>query len=215
MEGVIPVRTHIITDEDDISEVIFRYTKNIADKRDIIAVCESVVAISQGLYYKPEDIKPRPLAKLLSNFTERHGSLTNPASMEIVFRKSGFLKPTLGAVIGGLGKLIGRRGYFFRITGIQAALIDDVAGTMPPFDRYIIAGPKDPYATAKKISERTGVGTVIVDANDLGKVDIIGASKEVKEKSNFKQIEKILENNPFGNDDEGTPLVVIKGFFKK
>ena len=42
-----PIRTHLITDKDDIVEVVVKYTSSIAEPNDIIIVAESPVAISK------------------------------------------------------------------------------------------------------------------------------------------------------------------------
>ena len=43
----IPLRTHLITENDDIVTVVDRYAGNIAQPGDLVAVAESVVAITQ------------------------------------------------------------------------------------------------------------------------------------------------------------------------
>lgn len=55
-------------------------------------------------------------------------------------------------------------------------LIDDVSGTMPPFERYIVLGPASADKVATEISERAGLPVMIVDANNLRKVDLVGIS---------------------------------------
>ena len=45
---------------------------------------------------------------------------------------------------GFLGKIVGQSGLFYKWGGEQTAMIDDVTGTMPPFDKCIVYGPGDP-----------------------------------------------------------------------
>ena len=60
-----------------------------------------------------------------------------------------------------------RQGVFYAIAR-AASLTDDVTGTMPPFDKHIVFGPKDPDKVAEKIGSRTGCyGAVVADVNDL------------------------------------------------
>ena len=66
--------------------------------------------------------------------------------------------------------------------------------------------PREPDAFAQSIFERTGAGCVVVDANDLEKAKILGASNGV----NRVNVESALLDNPHGNGDEQTPLVVLK-----
>ncbi len=207
----IPLRTHLITEKDDIVEVVWRYTKDVAEPGDLITVAESVVAITQGRAFLPEQIKPGVLAQILSRYTGRGGSLTSPASMQLVINEVGWWRAALGGVAALLGKIVGRTGDFYRVAGSQAALVDDVAGTMPPYHRYIVLGPKDADKVARAIKAKTGVDAVIVDANDLHKVDVLGASGPV----DVSRVQKIMADNPAGNSEEQTPIVVVKNFKRK
>ncbi|AAM25504.1 coenzyme F420-0:L-glutamate ligase [Caldanaerobacter subterraneus] len=208
MNGKISIRTHIITEKDDIVEVVYHYTKDIAEPGDLISVAESVVAISQGRAYLPEQIKPGLLAKILCKFTDRKGSLTSPYGMQCAINEVGWFRILIAAIIGGIGKLLGRKGWFFIIAGRQVALIDDFAGTMPPYHRHVVLGPKDPDKVCDMIKEKTGVDAVIIDANDLHKADCVGASKGVDK----KYVEKLFLDNPSGNSEQQTPIVVIKNY---
>ncbi|MEQ2129787.1 hypothetical protein QTP99_07270 [Caldanaerobacter subterraneus KAk] len=58
------------------------------------------------------------------------------------------------------------------------------------------------------IKEKTGVDAVIIDANDLHKADCVGASKGVDK----KYVEKLFLDNPSGNSEQQTPIVVIKNY---
>jgi len=209
--GRIPIRTHIVTEQDDIVDVVKRYTGEIAGPGDIIAVAESVVAITQGRAILPEKVRPGALARFLCRFPGKDGSLATPHAMQLAIGETGTLRILLGAAAAALGRIIGRRGDFYRVAGRNLALIDDVAGTMWPFERYIILGPKEPRKIVERIREATGAGAVIADVNDTGNVDILAASKEV----DLKKLVKYLKDNPFGNDDQQTPIVVLKTASKK
>jgi len=204
----IAIRTHLLTPGEDIVEVVEEYTKNIAEVGDLIAICESVVAITQGRLVRPKEVKAGALASFLCRFPARHGSLTSPAGMQLAIKEAGPWRILLGAALGARGKIAGKKGLFYYIAGRQVALIDDVAGTMPPFEGYIVLGPKDPARVARAVWERTGVDTVIVDVNDLGCVDIVGASPGIKN----QLVKRLLEDNPSGNYDPQTPLTLIKDY---
>ncbi|WP_035172535.1 coenzyme F420-0:L-glutamate ligase [Caldanaerobius polysaccharolyticus] len=208
MLNIIPIRTHIITEKDDIVEVVHKYTCNIAEKGDLIAVSESVVAITQGRAYLPENVKAGLLARFLCRFPKRHGSLTSPAAFQLAINDVGKVRILLGSLAGGIGRLLGVKGWFFVIAGKQVAMIDDVAGTMPPYHRHIVLGPKDADKVCQRIKDKTGIDAVIVDANDLGCVDVVGASPGVLR----KEVEKLLKSNPSGNYEQQTPIVIIKNY---
>ncbi|OPY58105.1 MAG: F420-0:Gamma-glutamyl ligase [Pelotomaculum sp. PtaU1.Bin035] len=204
--GKIPIRTHIITEKDDMIDVVKKYAGDVAEPGDIIAVAESVVAITQGRAILPETVKPGLLARFLCLFPGKDGSLATPQAMQLAIRESGSPRVLLGAVAAAFGRIIGRRGDFYRVAGRHLAQIDDIAGTMWPFERHIILGPKDPHKIVRRIKIVTGVDAVITDVNDIKKVDIIAASGGVDQESLIKD----LADNPFGNDDQQTPIVILK-----
>ena len=203
--GRISIRTHIITEKDDIADVTKKYVGEIASPGDIIAVAESVVAISQGRAIRPETVKPGLLAHILCRFPGKDGSLAAPPSIQVAMGEAGTLRFLLGVAAAGLGRLVGRRGDFYRVAGRHLAQIDDFAGTMWPFDRHIVLGPKDPQKVVERIKQATGAEAVITDVNDIGKVDILAATDGVDQETLFKY----LKDNPHGNDDQQTPIVVL------
>ncbi|TEB05073.1 F420-0:Gamma-glutamyl ligase [Pelotomaculum schinkii] len=203
--GRISIRTHIITEKDDIVDVVLKYTGEIAAPGDIIVVAESVVAISQGRAILHETVKPGLLAHFMCRFPGKEGSLAAPHSMQVAIQEAGTGRFLLGVAAAGLGRLIGRRGDFYRVAGRQLAQIDDFAGTMWPFDRHIVMGPRDPQGVVDRIKAATGAEAVIADVNDIGKVDILAATDRVDR----KMLSSYLKDNPHGNDDQQTPIVVL------
>jgi len=203
--GRLPIRTHIITEKDDIVDVVKKYTGMVASPGDIVAVAESVVAISQGRAILPDSVKPSMLARILCHFPGKEGSLAAPPSIQVAMEEVGTARFLLGVAAAGLGRLVGRRGDFYRVAGRQLAQIDDFAGTMWPFDRHIVLGPKDTQKVVERIKQATGVDAVITDINDIGKVDILAATDGV----DAEALVSYLKDNPHGNDDQQTPIVVL------
>ena len=52
----IPVKTHVVMREDDLAEVVDKYTKDIRQEGDIIFCSEKIVAITQGRSFHINDI---------------------------------------------------------------------------------------------------------------------------------------------------------------
>ena len=114
-------------------------------------------------------------------------------------------------VMGFLGKLVGMNGLFYKWGGEQTALIDDVTGTMPPFDKHIVYGPKDPDKVVEQLKQRLGCfGGLIADVNDLKRSRVVGASAGL----DGERAARLLIDNPFGNASQKTPIVIIKNFRK-
>ncbi|RJQ25163.1 MAG: F420-0:Gamma-glutamyl ligase [Peptococcaceae bacterium] len=204
--GKIPIKTHIITEKDNIVEVVKVYTGNVAAPGDIVAIAESVVAITQDRAILPETVRPSLLARFLCRFPGKNGSLATPPAMQLAIDDTGTGRIILGAVAAVIGKLLRRRGDFYRVAGRHLTLIDDIAGTMWPYERHIILGPKGSREIVDEIRAETGLEAVIADINDTGNVDILAASAGIDQ----KQLIRYLEDNPFGNDDQQTPIVLFK-----
>ncbi|MFN3431518.1 MAG: hypothetical protein ACK46X_16395 [Candidatus Sericytochromatia bacterium] len=200
------VPTHILTDIDDIVDVIDLYTKDFRQPGDIVAVAESVVAITQRQYYRPQEVKPGYWAQRLSYFVPSKGSLSSRHGFQLAMNQIGTFKMVSSFFIGFVGKLVGKKGLFYELAGRPAELIDDITGTMPPFDKYIVAGPKDPEAVVARIKERTGMEAAIADANDLKRAMILAATPGLDPQA----VSRMLLDNPFGNAAEQTPIVVIR-----
>lgn len=202
----VPVPTRLLMPGDDIIDVVKEYTADIAKPGDIIALAESPVAIMQGRVAYCEDIQPRYLARRLNMVFDMNSSLSSVYSLEMAFREVGTWKILYGMFRGLIGKIIGRPGEFYRITGRMVAAIDDCTGTLPPFDKHVVLAPAYPQKVCQEIKEATGFDVTIVDANDLGKVDVLA----ITDPNRKAEVVEALKPNPQGNAGEMTPLVVIR-----
>ncbi len=203
-----PVKTRILTDKDNIVDAIIEYGGHLIGPEDIVCVAESVVAITQGNFTRPEDLKPSWQARLTNRFVPADGSMSSIYGMQAAMEKEGEWKTLFAFIAGAFAKLIGKSGVFYQLAR-QASFVDDVTGTMPPFDKCIVYGPKNPSQVAEQIVKRTGCyGAVVADVNDLKRAAVLGASRGMDP----ERIAKILIDNPFGNDSQMTPIVIIKGF---
>lgn len=200
------IPTPLLTDADDIVEVIDRYTKDVRRPGDVVTVAESVVAVTQHQYFRPKDIQPGFWARRLCYFVPSKGSLSSRHGYQVAMNQIGAFKMVSAFFIGFLGKLFGVKGLFYTLAGRPAELIDDVTGTMPPFDKYIVAGPKDPEKVVARIKERTGLEAAIVDANDLKRAMVLAWTSGL----NPADVSRMLLDNPFGNAAEQTPIVLLR-----
>ncbi|AEE14843.1 protein of unknown function DUF129 [Thermodesulfobium narugense DSM 14796] len=207
MRNRIPIKTHILGPEDNIVDVIKKYAEDKIDKDTIVVIAESPLAITQGRFYYPDYIKIGYFAKRLCLFFPQIGSLASPFAMQLLINEVGLFRVLISFIIGSLLKVFGKKGIFYKLCGKQSALIDDTAGTIQPYDKVIVMGPRDPDKTAEEISQFLGgVRVAIVDANDLGVAWVVGCSKGVDP----REIEDMMKDNPAGNADEQTPIVLIK-----
>jgi hypothetical protein len=202
----IPVRTPLVRAGDDVAAIVAGAVTGIARRGDVIAVSETAVAIAQGEFVPAEYVRPSKLAYALSRRAGALATVNQPESMQIVIDAVGRPRVVRAVLAQVFGRLIGRRGAFYEVMGEAIAAIDGYTGTMPPFERAIVFAPRDPAGSARTISERAGVASAVVDANDLKRAKVLGASAEVEPAA----VERALLDNPHGNGDEQTPVVVLK-----
>ena len=206
---ILPIPTRILTDADDIVDVIEYYAGAEVTADDLVCCAESVVAVTQGRFVRPEEIKISWLAKFLCRFIPDYGSLATPHGMQSLMDAEGKWRVTAALFAGFLGKLVGKKGLFYKWGGKEAALIDDVTGTMPPFDKVIVYGPAEPEQVATRIRDRVGAfGGMIADVNDLKRSRVVGVSDGV----NGELASQLLLDNPFGNASQKTPICIIKNY---
>jgi hypothetical protein len=206
---LIPVRTRIVTPKDNIVDIIEKYAGKDIGPNDVVSVAESVLAITQGRILSMEEMRPRFSARLLCRFVPQKGSLSSSYGMEAAMLAEGEGRVLFAFLMGVLGKLVGRSGVFYQLAGEQAALIDDVTGTMPPFDKYLVYGPANPAGVAEEMKQRLGCyGAAVADVNDLKRAAVVGVTAGLDP----KRLAQILIDNPFGNASQQTPIVIIKNY---
>ena len=202
----IPVRTPLVRPGDDLVALVQRAVSGIARPGDVLAVSETAVAIAQGQAVPAEYVRPSKIAYALSRRAGALATVNQPESLQIVIDQVGVGKVLYASAMHVIGRLIGRRGMFYEIMGEAITAIDGYTGTLPPFERTIVFAPQNPDAFAQSVFDRTGIACTVVDANDLEKAKVLGASSGV-DRAN---VERALLSNPHGNGDEQTPIVVLK-----
>jgi len=206
----LPQKTKIITPGDDIVALTDQITRQIRQPGDIIVVAESPAAISQGRALPEKDIRIGLLARILWRGVRKvpYGiGLRSPATMQCAINQAGRLRILAASIVGFLGKLIGRRGDFYRIAGMQASVIDAAhTSPIPPYDQCVILGPKNPNSLAESILQATGCPAAIMDINDIGGSRVLGASENI----DIPLLEEIMCDNPMGQADECTPICLVR-----
>jgi len=204
------VKTHIITKKDNIDDIINRYVLPFVKSNDIVVFSESVIAIIQGRAILEKDIKIGLLAKFLWSKVRKvpYGvGLRSPATMQCAINEAGAFRILIAAIIGGITRFFGRKGDFYRIAGKDAAMIDAAhTSPVPPFDKYVILGPKNPQEVVNKLSQKYKLKFAIMDINDIGGSWAVGYSKGIDK----EWIENFMRDNPMGQGKELTPICIIK-----
>lgn len=213
----IPIKTRLILRGDDLGQAIQEGLEEAEQKpgqEDVLFVSEKAVGGSQGRYFilGEDELKVRPLAKFLSKFVTKTPAgigLGMPETMECAMRECGCFRILCSAFFGGITRLFGRKGDFYRIAGSCARSIDGpTSGTIPPFNNAVSLAPLDPDGVSKSLAERFSCKAAIVDINDIGG-NILGCFPLELDK---ELLVKILSDNPLGQGKAQTPVGIIRQF---
>ncbi len=204
--SILPIPTHLLTNLDDTVEIVKHYVKPCAKEGDIVTIGETPVAIMQSRLRHPNTVKPGWLAKRLCYYFMPTSSLATACGMQTLIDVSGPWQVAWAFAIGAVAKVFGKPGMFYQLAGEQARLIDDVTGTLPPFDQFIVLGPAHSQRLVDQIFAETGLKAAIVDVNDLKAVKILAATAGTDQ----PLLVQALIDNPAGNADEQTPVVLIR-----
>ena len=151
-------------------------------------------------------VEPTWIARLLCRVFHPTSSLATACGLQTLIDQVGPTRVILAWSIGLALKVVGLKGWFYRLAGEQARLIDDITGTTPPYDQTIVLGPADPVQLCQDAAEALGVSVAIVDVNDLGRVKVLASSSGCDE----ALLHRALRPNPAGNANERTPLVLVR-----
>lgn len=206
----IPIHTHVIMPGEDLAEVAWRYCHSLLEPGDIVFISSKAASGAQGRFVPVEEIKPSWLAKFLASKVKKvtYGvGLGTPETMEMAIREVGALRCLLGAMVHAITRLFGRSGDFYRVTGWKTAVIDHGwDDSLPEYCHKVILGPKDPDTTCEVISKRIGAGVCLVDVNDIGGSNVLGASAGIDR----RLVEDAIRDNPLGQGLEQTPIGILR-----
>ena len=202
----IAVKTDLLGSFDNPIETVMDYCKNVTREKDILTIGETPLAIMQGRYVAPQNLEYNTFSKILCYFFHPTSSLATACGMQLLIDKIGVTRITFSLILGFLFKCIGIKGVFYRLTGFESSLIDDISGTVVPYDKSIVMGPINTKLFCDKLSKQLEVEVAVVDVNDLGGVKILASSNN----SINNILKEILKVNPAGNSDEKTPIVLIR-----
>ncbi len=206
-----PVKTPLVKKGDDRLAIVQEAISGDLKPGDVIAVSEKIVAISQGRSYPVAEIRPRPLARLLTRFVRKtpHGiGLGIPETMELAVREVGAARILFAAAAAAVARVFGRKGVFYDILGPQASAIDGpTRGTIPPYNTHAKLAPLNPQGVARELAQALGegIGVAIIDANDIS-VNVLGATEDVDQ----ELVRQLLYDNPLGQGHEQTPIALLR-----
>lgn len=206
------IHTRFVTTKDNYIDLMKEYVLGIYQEGDLVSISEKIIALCQNRIVRRENVKIGRWARFLSRFACRNTragyGVGEPIKMQYAIDKVGLPRVLLASIVGGLGKLIGVKGLFYRIAGREVSGLDGFGDAI--WAEYRDIGIEIPYnstVVCNEIRNKLGIRCMIVDSNDLGreilgKCDDIGVDDEL--------LKQMIRDNPAGQGTQRTPIILIR-----
>lgn len=205
------IKTHFVKIGEDYIELVKRYVGPHWQPGDLLSSSEKIISLCQGRVVYERDVQPGLLARFLSKFasgTPDAFGVWHPNKMQFAINLCGAPRVLLAAICGGLGKLVGRKGIFYEMTGREVAGLDGFYDkSFSEYGKMGIRIPEDPSGVCDEIERACGIPAMIVDANYMG-VEILGKGSSVAIAD--ETLCALIADNPAGQDRELTPFILIR-----
>ena len=153
--------------------------------------------------------RPRPQAD--GAWDQENGFVFRPSDSRVLewHKRQGLPRVLLAAFVSAVTRPFGVHGLFYKICGKGVGGIDGFY-FRSSFERYkelALINPPNPVELCNQLEKDTGIPVVLMDANDidqnqLGKCDDFPLTDD--------EIQDAMADNPSGQGDELTPLILIR-----
>lgn len=206
------IKTRFVKQGESYIDIFKEYVSPIYKEGDIVSSSEKIIALCQNRVVKREDIKIGFWAKSLSKFASQKNrggyGVGMAINMQYAINTVGLLKVLWASIAGGVGKLFGKKGVFYKIVGQEVSGLDGFYdGAWDEYRDIGIKIPENPDKVCEEIKEKLGITCMIVDANDLGQ-EILGYSSDMK--LSKEEMKELIKDNPAGQGKELTPIILIR-----
>ena len=206
------IKTHFVEVGESHIELVEKYVLPLYEAGDVLSFGAKVMAMCTENVYHRDEVKPGFFANLMWRFAANNSTgigMHEPYKLQLVINECGLPRVLLAAFLSAVTKPFGIKGVFYRVCGRGVAGIDGFydRSDFAVYRDMALVNPENAVELCNEIHEKTGVPTVLMDANDfdqniLGKCDGFPLTD--------KQIQDAMYDNPSGQGDELTPLILIR-----
>lgn len=206
------IQTHFVQRRESAVELVRRYAMPLYQPGDVVAFGAKVMAMCQDTVRERKDVHPGFFAKLMSKRADINSTgvgMHEPYKLQLVIDMCGLPRVLLAAGVSAVTKPFGVKGLFYKICGKGVGGIDGFY-YRSSFDVYhdlALINPDNPEQLCNEIYDALGIPVVLMDANDIDQ-NQLGKSRDFP--LTDAQIQDALADNPFGQGDELTPLILVR-----
>lgn len=194
------------------ADLVRKYVLPLAQPGDMLSFGAKVMAMCTRNVKTRDEVKPGFWANLLWRFAGINTTgvgMHEPYKLQLVIDMVGLPRVLLAAFVSAVTRPFGVHGLFYKICGQGVGGIDGFY-FRSSFERYkqlALINPPNPVELCNALEKETGIPVVLMDANDieqnqLGKCDDFPLTDD--------EIQDAMKDNPSGQGDELTPLILIR-----
>lgn len=206
------IQTHFVQRRESQAELVRRYVLPLYQEGDVLAFGAKVMAMCTDSVKTKDDVHPGLFARTAARFAGINSTgvgMHEPYKLQLVVDMCGLPRVLLASFVSAVTRPFGVKGLFYKICGHGVAGIDGFyfRSSFDVYKEMALINPEHPQELCDALTAETGVPTVLMDANDidqnqLGKASAFPLTDD--------QIQDALRDNPFGQGDELTPLILIR-----
>ncbi len=207
------VQTHFVERGESYIELIEHYIIPLYKDGDILSISEKIISMCQNNIIEKKDVQLGFWAKVLSKFagSNNYGiAMDEPYKLQLAINLAGLPRIIFASICSAITKLFGKRGVFYKIAGHGIDGIDGfyMGSSFDVYHDIAILNPREPNKVCNEIYNKFKIPCMIVDANDLS-IEIFGKCDALlKFEENY--LKNIIRDNPAGQSDEKTPLILLR-----
>ena len=206
------IQTHFVAVGESQKELVEKYVRPLYQEGDILSFGAKVMCMCVKSVKTRDEVKPGFWANLLWRFAGiNHTGVGahEPYKMQMIIDICGLPRVLLAAFLSAVTKPFGVHGVFWKVCGHGVAGIDGFY-ERSSFDLYhelALINPENPDQLCEELAQQTGMPVVLMDANDIQR-DQLGKSSNMP--LTDEQLQDAMADNPSGQGDELTPLILIR-----
>ncbi|MDR0395922.1 MAG: F420-0--gamma-glutamyl ligase [Oscillospiraceae bacterium] len=206
------IQTHFVQRRESKEDLVKRYVLPLYTPGDVLAFGAKVMAMCADSVVERKDVKPGFWANFLWRFAGINHTgvgMHEPYKLQLVINIVGLPRVLLAAFLSAITRPFGVHGVFYKVCGQGVGGIDGFyfRSSFDIYKELALINPPEPDRLCDEVEESTGIPTVLMDANDLQR-DQLGRSRGVPLTDG--ELQDALRDNPSGQGDELTPLILIK-----
>ncbi len=206
------IQTHFVEVGESQTELVEKYVRPLYQEGDVLSFGAKVMCMCVKSVKTRDEVKPGFWANFLWRFAGINHTgvgMHEPYKLQIVFDMLCLPRVLLAAFCSAVTKPFGVRGVFYKVCGKGVGGIDGFyfRSSFEIYRQMALINPENADELCEQLAKETGMPVVLMDANDIQR-DQLGKSSNMP--LTDAQLQDAMKDNPSGQGDELTPLILIR-----